>query len=87
MLGRRRGYGAFWAGNKEGGIRVREQGPRYVHTLHAGWHHSSGAPWSSFSTLSGCHVQGLACMCSSQASLNSWEGKGRVTHSGAWAEF
>lgn len=40
-------------------------------TLQAGWHHSSGAPWSSFSTLSGCHVQGFACMCSSQASLNS----------------
>jgi len=44
-------------------------------TLQAGWHHSSGAPWSSFSTLSGCHVQGFACMCSSQASLNSCEEK------------
>lgn len=61
---------------------MREQGPRCVHTLQAGWHHSSGAPWSSFSTLSGCHVQGLACMCSNQASLNSWGGKGHIQESG-----
>lgn len=78
--------------NKEGGVSVGEQGPRCARTLQAGWHHSSGAPWSSFSTLSGCHVQGLACMCSNQASLNSWGRKGDrfrslVWDSGAQAEF
>lgn len=75
VLGRRSIYGAFWEGIKRVGIK-REWGPCCVHTLHAGWHHSSGAPWSSFSTLSGCHVQGLACMWSNQASLKSWGGKG-----------
>lgn len=68
---------------------MREQRPHCVRTLQAGWHHSSGAPWSSFSTLSGCHVQGFACMCSSHASLNSCEEKrdrfkSPVQDLGAW---
>lgn len=70
--GKTGGYGAFWAGDKGQGMNKREQRPCGVRTLQAGWHHSSGAPWSSFSTLSGCHVQGFTCMCSNQASLNSW---------------
>lgn len=40
-------------------------------TLQAGWHHSSGAPWSSFSTCSCCHLHGGASMWRSQASLRS----------------
>ena len=76
VLGKKpEGYGAFWAGNKDQRMYRREQRPHRVRTLQAGWHHSSGAPWSSFSTLSGCHVQGFACMCSNQASLNSCEEK------------
>lgn len=41
-------------------------------TLHAGWHHSSGAPCSSFCTCSCCHLHGRASMCRSQASFRSF---------------